>query len=199
MSNVNFDRLSKLPALQGLTPEEMTDFFRISSKHAYKPGDIVIKTGDKADCFFIVAAGQVEILLPQGKNAPPMPLAQLGPGQLVGEMPLLYAQPIRQADVAAVADTVLLRFGYQEYEGLANSHPELGKKFRANLGKIVANRVWSTLPSQPAGNPKTISEAQGNKPAVPQTSNHDAMKKASIFSGLASLRRMGLPAFAPST
>lgn len=182
MANVNFDRLSKLPALQGLSQEEMTAFFRIATKHAIKPGDTVIRTGDKADCFFLVATGNLEILLPQ-KGQPPTSLAQLGPGQLVGEMPLLYAQPIRQADVVAISDAVLLRFSYTDYEGLANSHPELGKKFRSNLGKIVAGRVWSTLPTEPTpGSAKKIEEPKVNKPA--STSNHEAMSKATIFSGL---------------
>ncbi len=182
MANVNYDRLSKLPALQGLSQEEMTEFFRIATKHAIKPGDAVIRTGDKADCFFLIATGHLEILLPQ-KNQPPTSLAQLGPGQLVGEMPLLYAQPIRQADVVANSDAVLLRFSYADYEGLAHTHPEIGKKFRSNLGKIVAGRVWSTLPSDPAaGSAKKIEEPKVNKPA--QTSNHEAMAKATIFNGL---------------
>lgn len=183
MATVNFERLSKLPALSGLNEEEMTAFFRIATKHAVKPGDTVIRTGDKADCFFLIATGHLEILLPQGKGQPPVSLAQLGPGQLVGEMPLLYAQPIRQADVVASSDAVLLRFSYADYEGLAHSHAELGKKFRSNLGKIVAGRVWSTLPTEPAaGSAKRIDEPQVNKPA--QTSNHEAMEKATIFSGL---------------
>lgn len=183
MANVNFERLSKLPALQGLSEAEMTDFFRIATKHGLKPGDTVIRTGDKADCFFLIATGQLEILLPQGKNQPPVSLAQLGAGQLVGEMPLLYAQPIRQADVVATSDSVLLRFSYADYEGLAGTHPELAKKFRSNLGKIVAGRVWSTLPSEPTGgSAKKIEEPRVTKPAA--TTGHEAMAKATIFAGL---------------
>ncbi|HEY9856669.1 MAG TPA: cyclic nucleotide-binding domain-containing protein [Stenomitos sp.] len=194
MATVNFERLSKLPALQGLTEEEMTAFFRIATKHAIQPGDPVIRTGEKADCFFLIATGHLEILLPQGKNQPPVSLAQLGPGQLVGEMPLLYAQPIRQADVVASSDAVLLRFGYADYEGLANSHPQLGKKFRSNLGKIVAGRVWSTLPTEPgAGSAKKIEEP---KVKAAPTSNHEAMAKATIFSGLTEEEMAALEAIA---
>lgn len=182
--SVNFDRLAKLPALQGLTQEEMTAFFTIASRHAYQPGDPVITTGEQADCFFIVATGQLEIRLPQGKHAPSLPIAQLGAGQLVGEMPLLYAQPIRQADVVAASDAVLIRFAYADYEHLAHAHPDLGKKFRTNLGKIVAGRVWSTLPSEPGtGSLKQVDEPAKTS-AAPLTTNHEAMKKASIFAGL---------------
>ncbi|MBO9541341.1 cyclic nucleotide-binding domain-containing protein [bacterium] len=181
MANVNFDRLSKLPALEGLTPEEMTAFFTIATKHAFQPGDPILKTGEKADCFFLVAAGQLEILLPQGKGVPATPIAQVGSGQLVGEMPLLYAQPLRQADVIAASEAVLLRFAYGDYERLAQAHPQLANKFRRNLGKIVAGRVWSTIPTQGGTGPlRAIEEPQ----KAPQTSNHDAMKAATIFAGL---------------
>lgn len=181
MANVNFDRLSKLPALQGLTPEEMTAFFKIATKHAFKPGDAILKTGDAADCFFLVAAGQLEILLPQGRGVPSTPIAQVTSGQLVGEMPLLYAQPVRQADVIAASDAVLLRFAYADYETLVAQHSSIGTKFRRNLGKIVAGRVWSTLPGQGGTGPlRAIEEPQ----KAPQTTSNEAMKAAAIFAGL---------------
>ncbi|HEY9899346.1 MAG TPA: cyclic nucleotide-binding domain-containing protein [Pantanalinema sp.] len=181
MANVNFDRLSRLPALQGLTPEEMTAFFKIATKHVFQPGDPILKTGEKADCFYLVAAGQLEILLPQGKGVPATPIAQVGSGQLVGEMPLLYAQPLRQADVLAASEAVLLRFSYSDYERLSQQHPAIGTKFRSNLGKIVAGRVWSTLPNQ-AGT--GVLRAIEEPAKAPQASNHDAMKAATIFAGL---------------
>jgi CRP-like cAMP-binding protein len=195
MANVNFDRLSKLPALQGLTPEEMTAFFKIATKHAFQPGDPILKTGEQADCFFLVASGQLEILLPQGKDVPPTPIAQVGSGQLVGEMPLLYTQPTRQADVLAASEAVLLRFSYADYERLAQEHPAIGTKFRSNLGKIVAGRVWSTMPNRGGTGPlRAIEEPQ----QAPQTSNSAAMKAAAIFAGfkpeeLQALEAIALP------
>lgn len=176
---VNFERLSRLPALQGMSPEEMAAFFHIAVKHPCSPGDLVIKAGDKADCFFIIASGRLEILLPTAKGQPPASLANLGPGQLVGEMPLLYAQPIRQADVMAATEAILLRFDYPTYEALANEHPELGKKFRGNLGKIVSGRVWSTLPSTP------VPARHSEPPTVAHgPSSSEVMGKATIFTGL---------------
>lgn len=181
MAAVNFERLSRLPALEGMTPEEMAAFFHLAVKQPFAAGDTVISAGQKADCFFLVASGRVEILLPSAKGQPPQSLANLGPGQLVGEMPLLYAQPIRQADVVAATEAILLRIDYDAYEGLAAEHAELGHKFRANLGKIVSGRVWSTLPTPTAANASRRLDA----PTVRQgPSQHEAMNKATIFTGL---------------
>lgn len=186
MSTSNFDRLAKLPALQGFTPEEMVTFFRLASKHDHQPGDVIIRTGDVADCFYIVATGQIEITLKQ--NGVVTPLAQLSQGSLVGEMPLLYSQPVRQADAVVTQPTTLLRFNYADYEQLSAQNPLLAKKFRANLGRIVAGRVWSTLPSEQATKSLDPVPEKGTgsldkaSPAPP--TNREIMRKASIFAGL---------------
>lgn len=191
MSNPTFERLAKLPALQGFTPEEMVTFFRLATKHDHLPGDVIIRTGEVADCFYIIATGQVEISLKQNRTV--IPLAQLSQGSLVGEMPLLYSQPVRQADAVVTQPTTLLRFNYADYERLAQEAPGLAKKFRSNLGRIVAGRVWSTLPGEP-GTAKApepagrgmgslqASEAQSQGAAAP--SKREIMSKASIFAGL---------------
>jgi len=198
MSTSNFDRLAKLPALQGFTPEEMVTFFRLATKHDHLPGDVIIRTGDAADCFYIVATGQIEISLKQ--NGIVTPLAQLSQGSLVGEMPLLYSQPVRQADAVVTQPTTLLRFNYADYEQLSAHNPLLAKKFRANLGRIVAGRVWSTLPSDQA--PKSLDPVpekgtgslDKNPSAAP--TNREIMRKASIFAGLSDEELQQLEAIA---
>ncbi len=198
MSSNQFDRLAKLPALQGFTPEEMVAFFRLASKHEHQPGDVIIRTGDVADCFYIVAAGQVEISLKQ--HGAVTPLAQLSQGSLVGEMPLLYSQPVRQADAVVTQPTTLLRFNYADYEQLSAQNPQLAKKFRGNLGRIVAGRVWSTLPTEQA--PSKSLDPVPHAPAHADTakpqplSNREIMRKANIFAGLNDDELMQLEAIA---
>lgn len=186
---LNYDQLGKLPALQGFTHEELDALFSIPKRLLTKAGDRIIKTGDEADCFFIVAEGSLEVQIDSGGKM--LPVAQLGAGQLVGEMPLIYSQPTRQADVVCNSDCKLLRFDYSEYTELGKLHPSVAKKFRSNIGKIVASRVWATTPAAKpgtgslAGGPKPGAPAAPAKPAVPtRTANRDAMKRAQIFYGL---------------
>lgn len=188
---LNYEKLQKLPALQGFAPEELDAFFSIANRIVTKPGDSVIKSGDKADCFFLIAEGGLEVAIEQ--NGKMMAVAQLGPGQLVGEMPLIYNQPVRQADVISFEEAKLLRFDYTAYEELGKLHPALVKKFRSNIGKIVASRVWATMPgSQTAGSatpqkPGQAGSAAGQpaKAIGSSGSNRDAMRKATMFQGFA--------------
>lgn len=188
---LNYDQLVKLPALQGFTHEELDALFSIPRRLTAKAGDRIIKTGDEADCFFIVAEGNLEVQI--DSNGKMLPVAHLGAGQLVGEMPLIYSQPQRQADVVCSSDCKLLRFDYTEYNELGKLHPTVAKKFRSNIGKIVASRVWATTPSAKPGGTGNLAggakgpagPATGPKPPVPtKTANRDAMKRAQIFYGL---------------
>lgn len=175
MTQVNFERIEKLPMFQGLRPEELIELFRIATQLHCTAGQRLIVAGSKADCFYLILKGHLSIFLSQDPAA--LPIAQLGSGQLVGEMALLYAQPIRQADAVANDDAMLLRFGYAEFEDLAKAFPELGKKFRTNLGKIVASRIWSTLPSEE----KSTKHQQA--PVIVGTAV-SVMKKATVFANL---------------
>lgn len=167
----NFERLSKLPALQGFTPDEMLTFFRIATRQEFQAGDRLIQAGEVADCFYIIATGRLEI------RQDNIPLAQLSQGHLVGEMPLLYSQPIRQADVYVIEPAILLRFNYADYERLVEESKELAQKFKGNLAKVVAGRIWSTLPDAPKRVP-------AQAPSENKPSTKEALRKASLFKGL---------------
>ena len=185
MATLNFDRLSQLPFLQNFTQDEMGAFFSIGRKVRAEAGKLLMAAGDKADCFYILAIGHAEISIRGKKGEPSTLLAQVAPGQLLGEMPLLYSQPIRQADVHATTDVVMLRFDYPALDILSQAQPILGKKFRTNLGKIVASRVWSTIPEAqgPAGGKQELpAPVKSNSHAG--ESSRELIQKAPIFAGL---------------
>ncbi len=156
---LDYERLAHLPALAGFTPEEIEAFFAISQRLTAKAGDRILRAGDAADCFYILARGGLEVVVDASGH--PLPVARLGRGHLVGEMPLIYHQPVRQADVFATEECHLFRWMYADYEALAEHHPGLVKKFRANLGKIAAARSWTSGPA-------VVAPAQPAPPAAPQ-------------------------------
>lgn len=167
--SINFEKLAQLQALQGLNPAELKAFFQIATKVEVKVGDYLLRTGEKADCFYLVAVGRFEIRIPQegGSQA----VAQSGFGQLIGEMSLVHATPTRHADAIAMEDSVLLRFSYAAFKILASEQPELGQKIRTNLFRVAESRKAPPSAARP-----NVAGITG--------SERTFMRMAAIFAGL---------------
>lgn len=71
------------------------------------PGQLLMNEGETAAHMFVVLSGEVEVTH-QGNRDHDVCVALLGPGDWVGEMAILEAQP-RSASVRALAPSALLR------------------------------------------------------------------------------------------
>ena len=108
------DQLAK--ALPHLTPELIDEVSPKFKKKTYKPGDVIIKQGEIADCFFILMSGQVDIWH-EGMSGHSEKLDTRNPGDYFGETGLLTNRP-RTATVKASdeGDVVVLVMGSREFE-----------------------------------------------------------------------------------
>jgi len=53
------------------------------------PGETILQQGDQVDYFYMVADGEVDIVIKR-PSAPEMNIARLGPGQFFGEVEMLH-------------------------------------------------------------------------------------------------------------
>jgi voltage-gated potassium channel len=83
----------------------------------YPAGSVVVRRGERGDCMYFIASGEVEIELD------PEPL-RLGPGDFFGEIALLTGAP-RTATVVAVEACTLLRLDIVEFRELMGRRPDL--------------------------------------------------------------------------
>jgi CRP-like cAMP-binding protein len=58
-----------------------------AKKQLFPPGSTIIRQGEPVDYFFMVASGEVDVIL-SNAECPEMCLARLGPGQFFGEVEL---------------------------------------------------------------------------------------------------------------
>ncbi|HMK08599.1 MAG TPA: ATP-binding cassette domain-containing protein, partial [Anaerolineales bacterium] len=72
-------------ALPFLSHPQMLAATRRAEKRTYAGGTTILRQGDPVDHFFMVASGEVEVVLGQG-NSGELRLARLGPGQFFGEV-----------------------------------------------------------------------------------------------------------------
>jgi ABC-type lipoprotein export system ATPase subunit len=75
-------------ALPFLDHPQMLQATRQAQKRMYPPGSTIIRQGEYIEHFFMVASGEVDVLLNEPK-CPEISLARFGPGQFFGEISLL--------------------------------------------------------------------------------------------------------------
>jgi CRP-like cAMP-binding protein len=109
-------------------------FFRVEGYFMellnFTAGAIIFKAGDPSTSAFLIRAGTVELL--RGSSDSAAPLAQLGPGEVFGEMSLIEERP--HALIArAVSDVQLSGLSRAEFELLLTSDPATFRVYLATL------------------------------------------------------------------
>jgi ABC-type lipoprotein export system ATPase subunit len=75
-------------ALPLLSHPRMLEATRQVEEKSYAPGSMIIRQGEPVEHFFMVASGEVEVVL-SSDQGPETSLARLGPGQFFGEVELI--------------------------------------------------------------------------------------------------------------
>jgi CRP-like cAMP-binding protein len=98
-----FEALSASPVFQHVSDEHRQEIARHSRRRSFDQGAILMRQGDTSDSMDVLVTGRVKIerLFPGSSQA--VLLAQLGPGDVVGEMGVLAGQP-RSASVTALEE-----------------------------------------------------------------------------------------------
>jgi cAMP-dependent protein kinase regulator len=125
--------LPKTPFFSVLTP----DLFRMAVERVrliqLAKGEILFAKGDPGDALFVVAWGEIAILVPQE-------VARLAEGDFFGEIALLADRP-RTATARATVDTQVLALDRPLLGDLINASPELLKV----LLRFLRERLMATL------------------------------------------------------
>lgn len=86
-------------------------------------GEVLIREGDRADALYLIAEGRVRITS-RRDDGTPQDLAELGRGEIVGEMALVTNEP-RSATVTAVRDSLVLELPAEAFLALVRDHPDV--------------------------------------------------------------------------
>lgn len=126
-----------------------TNFLRSISRHAIwsllnclrrqgaRSGDFLIKQGDAGDRLFIIQEGRCLVLV--DKEEKRHQVAQLGAGDVVGEMAVLTGEP-RYASVIADTDMKLWELGKEDFTLVSRRYPDL----LMFLTELVSKRLESS-------------------------------------------------------
>lgn len=123
---------------------------RLEPVHVAAGDAVGVQEGEER-ALFIVVHGRVRVVLPGAGGE--TSVAELGPGQVVGEEAVLDEEP-PDTVVRAVRDSLLLRLSAASVRGLAADHPELFLRLATGLARRMVARVSTPAPA--ASRPRTL-------------------------------------------
>jgi len=116
-------RLAEVALFGGLPPGRLETAIRRATLRVVKAGATIIRQGDPADYFYVIASGAVEVSQIDDAGASRV-LRQMGQGDFFGEIGLLSRVP-RTATVVAQSDCTLVALDGEAFLELVESGPGL--------------------------------------------------------------------------
>ncbi|WP_327321653.1 cyclic nucleotide-binding domain-containing protein [Streptomyces sp. NBC_01210] len=129
------------PLLNVLPPEGRDRMMELATESAFPSGARIFEEGSRADRFWIIRSGAVELdLHVPGRRA--VVVEQLGPGDLLGWSWLF---PPRSWHLGAAAATPVraLEFDAAKVRALFDEEPELSQALTFRIAEVIAHRLQS--------------------------------------------------------
>jgi NTE family protein len=122
-----------LSAFGELSPEQQAEIWSWARVRPLLSGETLVLQNTAADAIFVVVSGRFEVRV-EGK---PVPLAEIGVGQPIGEI-AFFAGGLRTATVVAVRDSVVLELDRASFEEIARRVPAVYDQLLASLARRLA-------------------------------------------------------------
>ncbi|MCL5036789.1 MAG: cyclic nucleotide-binding domain-containing protein [Chloroflexi bacterium] len=136
--NNDIKSLQNLGIFSTLPDDLIEDIGSYLEERVYSSGSEILHRGDTGRALYIILSGNVMIEMPKDKSIP-LPLANLGPGDIFGEISLLSGQPAT-ATVVADGDVELILLPKDKLLQMFEKHPPLAR----HIVTLLANRLSST-------------------------------------------------------
>lgn len=124
-------------------------------------GDVLVRQDEVSDALYIVVTGRFAVTV-RGRREP---VAELGPGQPVGEIAFLSGGA-RTATVTALRDSLVLRLGRDQFEALSTRSPAIWRALTIALAQRLAETNLDRAP-RPDPRPRTIALLRAGASSMP--------------------------------
>ncbi len=129
--------LRRIPLFAALADEDLEWIAGACQTSDLAPGDVVAAEGDEGEALFVITNGELEVV--KRTRSADVPLARLGPGEIVGEMAVLE-QSTRNATVRAVVPSRVIAIGRDVVLELVRTRPAAAM----SIIRTVTGRLRST-------------------------------------------------------
>jgi len=140
----------RLPALRGSTSELFGDvddalLRELESRftwHVLRRGEVLFRQGEIGDRMYLVVHGRMQVLV-ASEGVQEHVVADIGPGEWIGEMALFLDEP-RSATVRAVRDSELVGLSRADFDTVIEHHPQCLRP----IVNMLARRLKATTHGQ---------------------------------------------------
>jgi voltage-gated potassium channel len=124
---VTWSMVARFPLFAGLNATEIADIMRLLKAQTFNTGDVIIRKGEEGHSMYFIAAGEVEIELPNDR-------VRLSAGEFFGEIAALKRSK-RSATATAVSRTNLLILDAHDLRALMERDARIAEQVRAAVRK----------------------------------------------------------------
>lgn len=128
-------KLSQVPLLQQLPPEEVRAILPFITRRSYRKGTTLFRQGEPGDSLLIVERGQVDIIDVKGGGHK---VATLGENEVIGEMALLTGEP-RSAMALAATDLRVWLILKEDFDRVLDTSPHLTEAVKVLVAERLAD------------------------------------------------------------
>jgi signal transduction histidine kinase len=126
--------LRRAPLFAELSEEDLTGVAGTGEPVELSPGEQLAGEGEPGDAMFVIVSGELQVV--KRSRTSEVPIAVLGPGEIVGEMAIFEAQP-RNATVRAVTPTRVIRIARDEILAILRTRPSATlSMLRTMMGRL---------------------------------------------------------------
>lgn len=132
------EALACCPLFQGLDDGALGTLVPLFVERRLEAGEPLFFQGDTGDAMYVVASGAVRLVRGQGPS--PRVLAELGAGEVLGEMSLVTDSP-RTAGAEASEDLTLWVLTRERFDELRHRAPGVHTAVVRNLAVVLCSRL----------------------------------------------------------
>ncbi|WP_374686480.1 cyclic nucleotide-binding domain-containing protein, partial [Promineifilum sp.] len=133
----NYEFLRKIPLFAALPDDDLQSLCQIVREYHLPAGEVLFEEGSMGDMAYVIRTGEVEIIKISQKRE--ILLAMRGPGEVFGEIALVFDSP-RTATVRARTATDLVGIGREDLRKLLQISPSAA----ASMFDIILSRWQNT-------------------------------------------------------
>ena len=138
-------------AMPTLTQEQVWQATHSAKRLTFEPGAMILTEGTNADCFYIVAKGTVEVVLPRENQSDVIAL-QLGSGKYFGEIEFFHEKKHKASIRASEREPVeVLCITYDQLNELLGQSPVTREALQESANKHEAENIARRSPSDLPG------------------------------------------------